>query len=171
MMPKAAGGLRIRLLKWDKIVQKYGKAAADSAQQKAMKKTVVFAADLVKRRLVGKHHVTGFLVNSITASVGSKTTGEVFAKRGFGVYYAGFVEEGTGIHGPSHMSVVPKTKRKMAWHPTSVTGRQTGSRKIVRGKTAGQKPVGYMKETRIKDRKRIVDQYQRTFASAFGELF
>jgi phage gpG-like protein len=54
---------------------------------------------------------TGRLINSITANVVSNDTVEV----GTNVFYARWLQEGTGIYGPTGQRIFPKTKKALAW--------------------------------------------------------
>ncbi len=163
----AAGSLKIRMVNWDRIVKKYGKAAALAAEKKATEHALIVATDRVQRRLTN-HVVTGHLRSGIIWKADGKGSGVVFAERGFGVYYAKFVEEGTGIYGPRKAPIRPKTKKAMMWHPTSVTGNIRTGGSVVRRSVKGQKAVHFMRDTARKDKSRILDAYRTTFAAAFG---
>jgi len=154
---------------WDRIVSKYGRAAADQALSRALEQTTEYTARLVQMRVKGKHHVTGFLLSSIKGHVATTTSGSVFAEQGGGVYYAAFVEHGTGVWGPRGTPIVPKKAKALAWHPKTATGRPDPKSRgnIVRRSVQGQKPVKMFHETYEQDRGKIVDKFQTAFRSAF----
>ncbi len=163
------GGVSIEIKGWDKIVQKYGTSSGKTAVKHALTATTVYTADLVKTKLAGQHHVTGFLASSIVGQVTSDDTGKTFAKPGGTVYYASFVERGTGLFGPRHQRIRPVSKKAMSWHPKTATGAVVkGSGKISRRNVKGQKPVGMFHNTFLHDRDKIKTKFQTAFRSKFG---
>jgi hypothetical protein len=183
------GSFAIELQGWDKIVQKHGQAAAKAALRKALDRTTVYTAELVVKRLGGEHVVTGFLRASITGQAESDTKGRVFAKQGSGVYYAKFVESGTGLYGPKKQVIRPKHAKVMAWHPRSATGRPLkgkalkatgatmkkkgtvgpirGEGMIARRTVKGQRPVQMFHNTYVQDQGKITARFQSEFKKAF----
>lgn len=61
--------------------------------------------------------------------------------------YAAYVEKGTGIYGPKHRPIVPKTKKVLAWRTGSVT---LSGRSRVKG---GQETAGWAFARSVKGRK------------------
>jgi phage gpG-like protein len=53
---------------------------------------------------------TGRLMNSLTVNVDGDT-----AEVGTNVFYARWLQEGTGIYGPTGQRIFPKTKKALAW--------------------------------------------------------
>lgn len=160
-------GVTITITGLDKLVEKYGKAKCDAALKHALEDSAQYTAGLVKEKL-SQHTVTGFLRSSITGEATTTKAGKVFAKQGSGPFYAKFVEQGTGIYGPSKHVVVPTSKKVMAWHPKTATGKPVkgkgaGDSRIVRRATSGQKPVLMFHNTYIHDQGKIKAKFQTSF--------
>lgn len=162
-------GITITVTGMDKIVAKYGQAAATAAVQHGLEAAAERTASGVKKRIAGKHHVTGFLLSSITASVAQKS-GKIYARQGGGVYYAKFVEQGTGIYGPHATPIRPTHKTRLAWHPRSVTGKPlTGKGQIVRRTVKGQPGVGMFAKTLSEDKGAITAEFGKAFKASYAK--
>lgn len=165
--------LSIQIEGWDRIVSKYGEPRAMQAVEQSLEKTQEFTVRQVQLRIGGKHTVTGFLRSSIGSQVIGKTSGKVFAQHGGGVYYAPFVEHGTGVEGPRHRPIVPVHARALAWHPKTATGKPIKTKKggksalIVRMSSKGQPPVHMFAKTFTEDRTKITRFFLRTFYADF----
>lgn len=164
----------INITGWDKVVAKYGPQALDGATKHALSATTVYGADLVKAKLTS-HVVTGFLHSSIVGQVTSDSTGKTYARPGSGVYYAKFVETGTGIYGPKKAIIKPKLRKAMAWHPTTFSGAPVKgpggkgkANKIVRKSVKGQKPVQMFHHTFLQDKPKLQSKFQTAFRSNLG---
>lgn len=163
--------VNIEIIGWDKLVAKYGEEALGTKVWRALGAASAYTADRAKLRIAGLHHITGFLLSSITLSQPQKGgdgvyNARVFAKPGGSVYYARFVEEGTGVYGPHKQLIFPKVAKAMSWHMKSVTGKPLKKygkeyRKWVRG----QKPVNYMKNTLKEDGPKIVGRFKEVFSA------
>lgn len=162
----------IELKGWDKIVGKYGVKAAQQSVRGALEATTQYTADLVKLKLTS-HTVTGFLRSHILADVTSATDGKAYASRGGStVYYAPFVERGTGVYGPRGQRIYPVKAKRMAWHPKTPTGKPLksgpGSGKIFRRSVKGQQPVAMFSRTYNQDQSKIKAKFLSTFRAGLG---
>lgn len=157
-----ATGVKIAITGVDELLAKYGQAKLDAAKTAALAAVTTHFATKIKLKLA-PHTRTGFLRASITGEVKTPKAGETFAKRNSGVYYAKFVEHGTGVHGPTHKRIRPKMAKAMAWHPTTPTGKPTGSKKIVRKSVAGQKPVKMFEQTVQQEVGKVAEVYKAAF--------
>lgn len=155
--------LRIRIDGLEKVIAKYGRAAAQRAMTAALESTVHHGADLVKMKTPVK---SGFLRSQIKGEVQTTKTGRTFAIGGSGVYYAKFVEKGTGVYGPRRSRVRPVRAKALSWHSTTVTGKPTANRVTV-SSTRGQRPQRMFERTFREDRVSISrhfnEQFQRRF--------
>lgn len=153
---------------WERIVGKYGEAAAKKAAENALKTAQEYTVGLVQKRIAGKHHVTGFLLSSISSKVMTMQTGQVYSKMGGGVYYAPFVEHGTGIYGRHGRPIRPLRAKALSWQPKTVTGRpKKGAARIARRSVKGQRPVQMFHKTLTEDAKRIGDKFNSEFMRRF----
>lgn len=160
------GSLNIIINGLDRVIAKYGRDKAEKAAALALDDTMNYTSDLVKQKVAGKHHVTGWLVNSIGPQRISSSQGRVYAREGGAVYYAPFVEQGTGIYGPNARAIRPKSAKVLAWHSKNATGnKKTGS--IVRRSVKGQRPVHMFQNTFVQDRPRIISRFNTSFRRQF----
>lgn len=160
-------GVVITIDGWDKIVAKYGQTNADKALRSALEATADYTSARVKSRIAGSHHVTGFLLSSIRGNIATATNGRVYAEHGGGVYYATFVEHGTGIYGPQHTPIVPTHKKFMMWHPKTVTGKPSAGGKVFRRSVKGQPAVNMFHNTFTQDKTGISNKFKTTFLSKY----
>lgn len=80
---------------------------------------------------------SGLLRASIATQLG--TNGDGLAMRvGSGLYYALWVHDGTGIHGPRGMRIYPKKAKFLHW-------KTKAGASVFRRSTAGMKPNPYLK--------------------------
>jgi len=76
--------------------------------------------------------------------------------------YAAWMEEGTGIYGPAHTPIVPKTKPMLAWY----AGGKWHFAKSVRG----SKPRWYMKDSLEANQGRTEANFQMALDSVAAEI-
>jgi hypothetical protein len=159
-----AEGISIVISGVEELIAKYSMAKFEGACHAGLQGATALGTTLVKRRIAGSHHITGFLLNSITPEVTSHSQAQISAA---GVSYGKFVERGTGVHGEFHSPVVPKSKAAMAWHPTTVTGVPKksggGDGRIVRKSTKGQEGVWMFRTTFQQNRQEIVTRFAQDF--------
>lgn len=161
----SATGVKVTITGLKQVLAKYGQSKTDAAKRAGLQAVTAHFATKVKLKLA-PHTRTGFLRTSITGEVKSAREGDVAAKRGAGVYYAKFVEHGTGVHGPKHSRIYPKVAKAMAWHPTTATGKPTGAKRIVRKSVAGQKPVKMFEQTVQQETSKAADVFKTAFMKA-----
>jgi len=67
---------------------------------------------------------TGTLGRSISMSEPATTGSKMWIAVGTNKHYARYVEEGTGLYGPKHAKIVPKSAKALRW--TAMAGRMYG---------------------------------------------
>lgn len=100
-------------------------------------------------------HRFGDLQRSITTKGPFVTQDNIFAKVGTDKNYALFQEQGTGLYGPEHRLIVPKTAK--ALYALDRSGRIAGFFKS----SKGTKPKWFMKKAH-EEAKPILTDYMRT---------
>lgn len=154
----------LRVQGFDKILAKYGRDAAKRAQRAALESTVQYGADLVKQKVPVR---TGFLRNSIKGELQTDSKGRTFAAEGSTVYYAEFVERGTGIYGPHRTPIRPKHAKVMVWHSTTQTGKPIKGGRNVARRVAGQQGQRMFERTFKQDGSKLAAHFDRAFKRQF----
>lgn len=135
-----------------KVEAKYGKAKTDAAMKQALASTVEFAAGRMRTRVPV---VTGFLRSSISGQVIATNKGKIFAAQKGGVYYAPFVDQGTGVYAAGGSPIRPKQAKVLSWHGPNG--------QIFARSVRGQKGVHFVKKTITQDKNEIAGHFKTNF--------
>jgi hypothetical protein len=90
------------------------------------------------------------------------TADNIFAKVGSDKNYAIYQEKGTGIEGPEHRMIVPKTKKLLAW--------KSGGRWVFAKAVKGVKPKWYFKRAKEETQPLVTDYFRIAIGKILSAL-